>query len=132
MIVAMIVVQRSLNLPVVTRQVKIDYLGFDLDPLLPVEGLGTARQVLVEIAGAVRRNVNILVFDEPTASLGNEDVDKLFRVIGDLKKRGLGIVYISHRLAELPLIADRVTVLRDGRGSASGRWRARGCRSSPG
>ena len=93
----------------------IDYLGFDLDPLLPVEGLGTARQVLVEIAGAVRRNVNILVFDEPTASLGNEDVDKLFRVIGDLKKRGLGIVYISHRLAELPLIADRVTVLRDGR-----------------
>lgn len=93
----------------------IDYLGFDLDPLAPVEGLGTARQCLVEIAGAVRRNVNILVFDEPTASLGHDDVEKLFRVIRDLKSRGLGMVYISHRLAELPAIADRVTVLRDGR-----------------
>jgi ribose transport system ATP-binding protein len=55
------------------------------------------------------------VFDEPTASLGREDAEKLFEVIRDLKARGLGIVYISHRLAELPAIADRVTVLRDGR-----------------
>jgi ribose transport system ATP-binding protein len=55
------------------------------------------------------------VFDEPTASLGSEDVDKLFEVIKDLRSRGLAIVYISHRLAELPIIADRVTVLRDGR-----------------
>ncbi|MHC4315817.1 MAG: ATP-binding cassette domain-containing protein [Planctomycetota bacterium] len=57
----------------------------------------------------------MLVFDEPTASLGSEDVDKLFEVIKDLRGRGLAIVYISHRLAELPIIADRVTVLRDGR-----------------
>jgi len=93
----------------------IDYLGFDLDPDEPVEGLGTARQCLVEIAGAVRRNVKLLVFDEPTASLGREDAEKLFEVIRDLKARGLAIVYISHRLAELSAIADRVTVLRDGR-----------------
>ena len=93
----------------------IEYLGFDLDPDEPVEGLSTARQCLVEIAGAVRRNVKLLVFDEPTASLGREDAEKLFEVIRDLKSRGLGIVYISHRLAELPVIADRVTVLRDGR-----------------
>ena len=93
----------------------IDYLGFDLDPNEPVEGLSTARQCLVEIAGAVRRNVKLLVFDEPTASLGREDAEKLFEVIRDLKAKGLAIVYISHRLAELPVIADRVTVLRDGK-----------------
>lgn len=93
----------------------IDYLNFDLDPDEPVEGLSTARQCLVEIAGAVRRNVKLLVFDEPTASLGREDAEKLFEVIRDLKAKGLGIVYISHRLAELSVIADRVTALRDGK-----------------
>lgn len=97
----------------------IEYLGFDLDPDEPVEGLSTARQCLVEIAGAVRRNVKLLVFDEPTASLGREDAEKLFEVIRDLKAKGLGIVYISHRLAELPVIADRVTVLRDGKNVGS-------------
>ena len=93
----------------------IDYLRFDLDPERKVGRLSKARQCLVEIAGAVRRKVKLLVFDEPTAALGSEDVDKLFEVIKDLRSRGLAIVYISHRLAELPLIADRVTVLRDGR-----------------
>jgi ABC-type sugar transport system ATPase subunit len=93
----------------------IERLRFDLDPDEPVQGLSRARQCLVEIAGAVRRNARLFVFDEPTASLGGDDVDKLFTVIRELKGRGLGIVYISHRLAELPVIADRVTVLRDGR-----------------
>lgn len=93
----------------------IDYLEFDLDPAAPVGELSTARQCLVEIAGAARRNVKVLVFDEPTASLGSDDVDKLFQVIQELKARGLAMVYISHRLAELPRIADRVTVLRDGK-----------------
>jgi len=93
----------------------IEYLGFDLDPDEPVSRLSKARQCLVEIAGAVRRNVKLLVFDEPTASLGSEDIDKLFQVIKVLRHRGLAIVYISHRLGELPRIADRVTVLRDGK-----------------
>ncbi len=105
----------------------IEYLRFDLDPDEPVEKLSKARQCLVEIAGALRRNIRsrpgkgwpsrsqILVFDEPTASLGSEDIDKLFGVIKDLRDKGLAMVYISHRLAELPIIADRVTVLRDGR-----------------
>ena len=92
----------------------VEYLGFDLDPNEPVGDLSTARQCLVEIAGAVRRNVKLIVFDEPTASLGREDAEKLFEVIRDLKAKGLGIVYISHRLAELRVIADCVTVLRDG------------------
>jgi ribose transport system ATP-binding protein len=93
----------------------IKYLRFDLDPDEPVSRLSKARQCLVEIAGAVRRNVKLLVFDEPTASLGSEDIDKLFQVIKDLRYKGLAIVYISHRLGELPRIADRVTVLRDGK-----------------
>jgi len=91
----------------------IDHLGFDLDPDDSVGGLSRARQCMVEIAGAVRRKVKLLVFDEPTACLGSEDVGKLFAVIKDLKRRGLGIVYISHRITELPEIADRVTILRD-------------------
>ena len=93
----------------------LEHLGFDLDPERKVEGLSTARQCLVEIAAAVRRKARLFVFDEPTASLGSEDVDRLFEVISELKSKGLGVVYISHRLAELPRVADRVTVLRDGR-----------------
>lgn len=108
---------RKLDRAYLSREARktIQYLNFDLNPDEPVEGLSTARQCLVEIAGAVRRNVKLLVFDEPTASLGRKDAEKLFEVIRDLKAKGLGIVYISHRLAELPVIADRVTVLRDGR-----------------
>jgi len=93
----------------------LDDVGFDLPVGAPVGRLSHARQCLVEIAHAMRGNVRLLVFDEPTASLGSEDVERLFEVIRGLKARGIGIVYISHRLAELPLIADRVTVLRDGR-----------------
>jgi len=104
----------------------IEYLGFDLEPDQTVENLSTARQCMVEIASAVRRNVKLLVFDEPTASLGSEDVEKLFAVIKELRKKGLAIVYISHRLAELPRIADRVTVLRDGR--VVGKRNIPGCR----
>ncbi|MHC4866607.1 MAG: sugar ABC transporter ATP-binding protein, partial [Planctomycetota bacterium] len=89
--------------------------GFDLDPYERLGSLSRARQCLVEIAAAVRRNVKLIVFDEPTASLGGEDVEKLFGAIRELKSRGLAIVYISHRLTELAEIADRVTVLRDGK-----------------
>ena len=93
----------------------LDEVGFDLPLDAPVGQLSHARQCLVEIAHALRKNVRILVFDEPTASLGSDDIERLFAVIRDLKTRGIGIVYISHRLAELPQIADRVTVLRDGK-----------------
>jgi len=93
----------------------IDYLGFELDPDESVDKLSRARQCMVEIAGAVRRNVKVLVFDEPTACLGSEDVKKLFQVIKELANRGLAIIYISHRITELSRIADRVTVLRDGK-----------------
>ena len=93
----------------------LDEVGFDLPLDAPVGQLSHARQCLVEIAHALRKSVRILVFDEPTASLASDDVERLFAVIRDLKMRGIAIVYISHRLAELPQIADRVTVLRDGK-----------------
>jgi len=93
----------------------LEELDFDLPLNRPTGELSHARQCLVEIAHAMRKNAKLLVFDEPTASLGSDDVERLFAVIRDLKARGMGIVYISHRLAELPQIADRVTVLRDGK-----------------
>ena len=93
----------------------LEELRFGLPLDEPVGRLSHARQCLVEIAHAIRASVRVLVFDEPTASLASDDVERLFEVIRDLKSRGIGIAYISHRLAELPQIADRVTVLRDGR-----------------
>lgn len=72
------------------------------------------QQQLVEIARALGANARVLIMDEPTASLPEEDAQNLFQVIRELRARGVGIIYISHRLDELPLIADRVTVLRDG------------------
>jgi rhamnose transport system ATP-binding protein len=73
------------------------------------------QQQLVEIARALGARAGVLIMDEPTASLSEEDTQNLFRVIRRLRAEGVGIIYISHRLEELPLIADRVTVLRDGR-----------------
>jgi ribose transport system ATP-binding protein len=90
-------------------------LQFDLPLDAELERLSAAQQCLVEIARAVHTKAVLLVFDEPTAALGPAEVQKLFAVIADLKRRGMGIVYISHRLAELPQVADRVTVLRDGK-----------------
>jgi rhamnose transport system ATP-binding protein len=73
------------------------------------------QQQLVEIARALGAKARVLIMDEPTASLSEEDTQNLFTVIRQLRAQGVGIIYISHRLEELPLIADRVTVLRDGR-----------------
>ena len=82
------------------------------------------QQQLVEIAKAVARNARILIMDEPTSALSAPEVEILFRVIADLKAKGVAIVYISHRLEELIRIGDYITVLRDGRVTGSrGRWR---------
>jgi rhamnose transport system ATP-binding protein len=80
-----------------------------------VRELAMAQQQLVEIACALGTNASILIFDEPTASLSDREVENLFRVIADLKSRGVAMIYISHRLEELTRVADRVTVLRDGK-----------------
>src|SRR5207245_1078788 len=88
--------------------------GANLDPEAHARGLTMPEQQLVEIARALGANARILVMDEPTASLAEREVQNLFRIIGELRAQGVGILYISHRLDELYQIADRVTVLRDG------------------
>jgi ABC-type sugar transport system ATPase subunit len=92
-----------------------DRLGADLDPGAPCRELSTAQQQLVEIAKALASEARLLVMDEPTAALTAHEVERLFTVIRDLQRQGLGIIYISHRLEEITAIADRVIVLRDGR-----------------
>jgi rhamnose transport system ATP-binding protein len=89
-------------------------VGAKLSPDALAGELSMPEQQLVEIARALGAEAKVLIMDEPTASLSEEDTQNLFRVIRELRARGVGIIYISHRLEELPLIADRVTVLRDG------------------
>lgn len=87
----------------------------DIDPSKPVRSLSPACQQIVEIAKAVSKNVKLLIMDEPTAPLTVSEVDTLFTIIRDLKARGVTIIYISHRLEELFEVADRITVMRDGK-----------------
>ncbi|MDR3639128.1 MAG: sugar ABC transporter ATP-binding protein [Isosphaeraceae bacterium] len=89
-------------------------IGAAIDAEAPVRGITMPEQQLVEIARALGANARILIMDEPTASLSDQEVANLFRVIRELKGQGVGIIYISHRLEELPQVADRVTALRDG------------------
>jgi ribose transport system ATP-binding protein len=91
-------------------------MGVDIDPRRRVSQLGTAGWQLVEIAKALSQDARILIMDEPTASLARSEVESLFRIIERLKSRGIGIVFITHRLEEVIAVADRVTVLRDGVG----------------
>ncbi len=93
----------------------LDQVGARIDPNAYAGDLSMPQQQLVEIARALGQNSKILILDEPTASLSEEDTQNLFRLIRDLRAKGVGMIYISHRLEELPAIADRVTVLRDGR-----------------
>ena len=93
----------------------LERIGARIDPEIEVRRLSMPEQQLVEIARALGADARIVIMDEPTASLSDTEVAHLFRVIRELKKQGVGIIYISHRLEELPEIADRVTALRDGR-----------------
>ncbi|MEP6502458.1 MAG: sugar ABC transporter ATP-binding protein [Betaproteobacteria bacterium] len=90
-------------------------LNLRLDPRTRVADLTVARQQMVEIAKALSFDSKVLIMDEPTAALNAQEVEDLFRVIRQLRAEGVGIVYISHRMDELQRIADRVTVMRDGR-----------------
>jgi ABC-type sugar transport system ATPase subunit len=90
-------------------------LGVRIDPEARVSDLTVAEQQLVEIGRALLAEAKILIMDEPTAALAPREVDLLFKILGGLRKRGIGIVFISHRLDEVLTIADRITVMRDGR-----------------
>ena len=90
------------------------FFDLDINPKARVSTLGVAKQQLVEIVKALSLQSEIIVMDEPTATLTGNEVDKLFNIIRNLRKQGVSIIYISHRLEEIRQIADRVTVLRDG------------------
>ena len=96
-------------------------LAPEIDVAAPVAALGMAARQVVEIARTLARGGRIIAFDEPTSSLTPVERDRLFAIIGDLKAAGRGVVYISHRMPEIYAIADRITVLRDGRVVAEGK-----------
>ncbi len=93
----------------------LDDLNFHISPRARVDHLTRAEQQMVEIAKAFRADLSILILDEPTASLTHHETEQLFGLIAKLKEQGVGIIYITHRMAEIREIGDRITVLRDGR-----------------
>ena len=95
-------------------RVLLAQIGARIEPDAPVRALSMPEQQMVEIACALGADARIVIMDEPTASLPAREVEALFAAVSELRARGAGIIYISHRLEELPRIADRVTVLRDG------------------
>jgi ABC-type sugar transport system ATPase subunit len=90
-------------------------LDVDIDPTKKMKYLSLAEIQLVEIAKAISYDSNVIIMDEPTSALGEKEVNKLFKIIGIMKQKGKGILYVSHRLKEVFAIADEVTVLRDGK-----------------
>ena len=89
-------------------------VGLQIPSDTPMKDLSIADQQMVEITKVTSKGCRIVVFDEPTSSLTENEIERLFKIIFALKKKGVGIIYISHRLEELPVIADRITVMRDG------------------
>ncbi|MCL2880981.1 MAG: sugar ABC transporter ATP-binding protein, partial [Treponema sp.] len=92
----------------------LNSMNMNVDPSKQIVEISTAQQQMVEVAKAMKHNSKILIMDEPTASLSDREIEQLFSTIRDLKSKGIGIIYISHRMQELWEIGDRVSVLRDG------------------
>ena len=111
--------RKALREPVEEALAALDHT--DIDPRTPIGRLGPAKQQVVEIARALVLEARVVVMDEPTSSLSEPDVKRLFETIGQLKERGVGIVFISHFLEEILEVADYYTAMRDGRTVDSGR-----------
>lgn len=93
----------------------LDSMEINISPLELVEDMTTAKMQLIEIAKAIKRKAKLLIMDEPTAPMSTKETEDLFRLIDRLKKKGVAIIYISHRMDEIFRVADRVTVMRDGK-----------------
>lgn len=91
-----------------------DKLHIDIDPTEIMSNLTVGKQQMCEIAKAISHDAKVIIFDEPSAALTEAEIEELFKIIRDLRKQNLGIVYISHRMDEIKVITDRVTVMRDG------------------
>ncbi len=91
-----------------------DMLSIDIDPSERMSRLTVGKQQMCEIAKAISHDAKVIVFDEPSAALTETEIEELFKIIRDLRKKQMGIVYISHRMDEIKVITDRVTVMRDG------------------
>ncbi len=91
-----------------------DRLNIDIDPKEKMGNLTVGKQQMCEIAKAISHDAKVIIFDEPSAALTESEIEELFKIIRDLKAKGMGIVYISHRMDEIKVITDRVTVMRDG------------------
>ena len=96
-------------------------LGINVDPRRIMSTMPVSQRQMVEIAKAVSYNSKVIVFDEPTSSLTEEEVEHLFKIINMLRDRGVGIIYISHKMAEIKRISDYITVMRDGQWIATER-----------
>ena len=91
-----------------------DRLGITIDPTEKMGNLTVGKQQMCEIAKAISHEAKVIIFDEPSAALTEAEIEELFKIIRDLRDKGMGIVYISHRMDEIKVITDRVTVMRDG------------------
>ncbi len=91
-----------------------DKLNIDIDPRETMGNLTVGKQQMCEIAKAISHDAKVIIFDEPSAALTEAEIEELFKIIRDLRDKQLGIVYISHRMDEIKVITDRVTVMRDG------------------
>ncbi len=91
-----------------------DQLGIDIDPTETMSRLTVGKQQMCEIAKAISHEAKVIVFDEPSAALTEAEIEELFKIIRDLRNKQMGIIYISHRMDEIKVITDRVTVMRDG------------------
>ena len=100
---------------IASAQSILDDLGAEIEARKPVSELGVAQQQMVEVAKALSLDARILIMDEPTSALTEQEITELFNTIRKLKQKGVSIIYISHRLEELFEIGDRVTILRDGK-----------------
>ena len=108
---------KSVDWRQIYRQSKevLEKLGVHIDIKARVNSLGMGERQLTEIARVISMNIKILLLDEPTSALSDEERERLFTLVRGLKKRGVSVIYVSHRLSEIPQICDRVTILRDGK-----------------